>query len=838
MTLIVVCLALSGFACLVYEVTWAKLVSQWLGVSIHGVALVTAIFLGGLAGGALIGGELADKRRWQVLHVLRAFGVCQLAAAIVATLIPAAVQQAAAPALAAASQGSLESGYLIRALSAVLLLSPPVVLLGASFAAISRVVLYATSSEKMVGWFYALNTFGAFLGVVSAGFFLLPQFGIAATSATAALLNGIAGAIAVALSFAGKSNLDFIKPEAAASQAGGREAGGRRERPDPIVEGANFRWLCLYAALAGGMSLIAEVVWTRWFALVLTSSIYSFTTVLSVVLLASAAGNALAARLARRGNATLIAAAALFCGSCYLLLVLYFADEVVWSFIALQQALGQVAGSVFAAGLLARVIVVLICCFFPALCMGAVFTLLVQAAGIREEDVARRVGKLYAASSLGGLIGTLGAAFFLIPALSQMVTSGIQGALILTVVVLSLMAMGTFWTWVKDHSSDRGTAVIVTGAAGFVVLGILLDLLLFPPAWNKKLMSSGASFFAAGELAKLDRDSFFNTVGKDSPGSDELIFYREGLNSTVTVSRSKANNIVYLRNDGKVEAAVPIDSKEPAPGADVKTQLSLGFVPMLLHKTDAVDALLIGYGSGTTASAMAAFPSLTQLTVCELEAAVLAANSFFRDANGDVLSKKTVNVITSDARYELMSSKKQYDVLVSQPADPWLPGSSGLFTREFWQTARQRLKPDGVICQWVQLYSIAPEHLLILCKTFQAVFPECYMVHPPGAGEVLLVGVNGKDIADEQTIAERMSASPNIKQMLVTAGCDSPQTLKAWTVEDPQGMQRLVSESNSKLSLNTDDRLLTEYALPTLLAEPEKFLERNLALIERKQSTK
>lgn len=827
MTLIVVCLALSGFACLVYEVTWAKLVSQWLGVSIHGVALVTAIFLGGLAVGALIGGYLADKRRWQVLHVLRAFGVCQLAAAILAVLIPSALQHAASPALAMASHGSFESGYLIRALSAVLLLSPPVVLLGASFAAISRVVLYAVSSEKMVGWFYALNTFGAFLGVGGAGFVLLPQFGIAATSAIAAVLNAIAGAIAVALSFAGKSNLDFVKEEPETPP------GGRRERPDPIADGANFRWLCLYAALAGAMSLTAEVVWTRWFALVLTSSVYSFTTVLSVVLLASAVGNALAARVARRGNATLIAATALFAGSCYLLLVLYFADEVVWSFIALQQALAQAAGSVFAAGFLARVIVVMVCCFLPAMCMGSVFTLLVEAAGVREEDVARRVGKLYAASSLGGLVGTLGTAFFLIPALSQMVVSGIQGALILTVVVLALMAMATFWTWVKDHSSDRGTAVVVTSAAGFVVLGILLDLLLFPPTWNKKLMSSGASFFAAAELAKLDREAFFNTVGKDTPGADELIFYREGLNSTVTVSRSRANNIVYLRNDGKVEAAVPIDRKAPAPGADVKTQLALGFVPMLLHKGNTVEALLIGYGSGTTASAIAAFPSLTSLTVCELEAAVLAANSFFRDANGDVLSQKNVSVVTADARYQLMSSPKLYDVIVSQPADPWLPGSSGLFTSEFWETARHRLKSDGVICQWVQLYSIAPEHLLILCKTFQSIFPQCYMVHPPGAGEVLLLGVNGKETADQRTISERMSVSPAIKQMLATVGCDSLQALHSWTVKDPPAMRRLIDENDGKLRLNSDDRLLTEYALPTLLAEPEKFLERNLVLVEK-----
>lgn len=826
MALIIVCLLLSGFSCLVFEVTWAKLIGQWLGVSIHGVALVTSIFMGGLALGAVVAGYPADKRHWQVLHALRAFGVCQMAAAVAALLIPYAVREAAAPALAAAGHGSYEFGYFVRALSAVLLLSPPVVLLGASFSMISRAVLHHPNSEKMVGWFYAVNTFGAFLGVVGAGFVLLPKFGISATSAIAALLNAIAGAIAFLLANAGKFNLDFVGEPAA--------TGGFKERPEPIAEGKNFRWLCFYAAVAGALSLSIEVVWTRWFALVLTSSVYSFTTVLSVVLLAVAVGNALAAKLARRGNATLIAAAALFVGSCYLLLVLYFADEVVWAFISLQQSLLQAAGSVFAAGLMARAIVVFICCFVPSVCIGSVFTLLVEAAGVREKDAAQRVGKLYAASSLGGLLGTLSTAFILIPQLSVLTVSGIHSSLILAVVAMALLSVGCFWTWVKDHSSDQGTALIVTGAAGFVVLGILLDLLLFPPTWNKKLMSAGASFFAASELSKLDRESFFNAVARDTPGSDELIFYREGLNSTVTVSRSKARNVVYLRNDGKVEAAVPIDRDAPSPGADVKTQLALGFVPMLLHAGDAKAVLVIGYGSGTTASIITAFPSTKSLTICELEPAVLAAHSFFRNANRDVLSDPIVKVVAADARYVLMSAEQTYDVIVSQPADPWLPGSSNLFTREFWQTAKHKLRPDGMLCQWVQLYSIAPEHLVILCKTFQSVFPTCYMIHPEGAGEILLVGVNGEKTAEDETISRRME-EPQIKQALATVGFTTPETLKKWMVKRPADMQRFIERNDrgDAVAINTDDRLLTEYALPKLLAEPEKFLERNIQLIHQ-----
>lgn len=829
MALIVVCLLLSGLACLVYEVTWAKLVGQWLGVSIHGVALVTGIFMGGLALGAVVAGYPADKRRWQVLHALRAFGVCQLAAALGALLIPFGVREAAAPALAAAGHASYEVGYLIRALSAVLLLSPPVVLLGASFAMISRAVLYSSNSEKLVGWFYAVNTFGAFLGVVLAGFYLLPHFGISGTSAIAVFLNATAGGVAIVLSFAGKSNLDFIKAPTT--------TGGRKERPEPIAVGKEFRWLCAYAALSGALSLAVEVIWTRWFALVLTSSVYSFTTVLSVVLLAVAVGNAVAAKVARRSNATLIAATALFVASCYLLLVLYFADEVVWSFISLQQAFLGMAGSVFTAGLIARAVVVFVCCFVPSMCIGSIFTLVVEAAGVREEDAAQRVGKLYAASSLGGLIGTLGTAFVLIPNLSVITTSGIQTSLILSVVVLAMMATALFWTWVKEHSSDQGTAMIVTGAAGFVVLGIMLDLLLFPPTWNKKLMSAGASFFAASELAKLDRDSFFNSVAKDNPGLDELIFYREGLNSTVTVSRSSERNVVYLRNDGKVEAAVPIDRDAPARGADVKTQQALGFVPLLMHAKPPEAVLLIGYGSGTTASVITQFPSVKSIIVCELEPAVLAANSFFRSANRDVLDNKRVKVVTADARYVLMSSSQTYDVIVSQPADPWLPGSSSLFTREFWETARHKLKPDGLLCQWVQLYSIAPEHLVILCKTFQTVFPNCYIIHPEGAGEVLLIGVNGETIADDSALGSRMSES-GIKELLVSVGCDLPATLKKWTLKGPEQMREFIlrNERAGSVAINTDDRLLTEYALPKLLAEPEKFLERNIELMQRRDN--
>src|SRR5262249_17470375 len=232
---------------------------------------------------------------------------------------------------------------------------------------------------------------------------------------------------------------------------------------------------------------------------------------------------------------------------------------------------------------------------------------------------------------------------------------------------------------------------------------------LLAPPWNAPLMNSGVYPYAADmSPGDLTADGFYQYT----QGDFRLLYYREGVTAAVMVAGEKQTNDIWLSVNGKIDASS---------FGDLQTQLLSGHLPMLFaDRPD--DVVVIGYASGITVGAVTQHP-IRSLTAVEIEPAILEASARFKDYNHDPLSNSKVKVVTGDGRNFLLVTPDRYDVIISEPSNPWMTVASNLFTKEFFEIGRRRLKPGGVFAQWLQLYGMQPSDLRALARTFASVFP-------------------------------------------------------------------------------------------------------------------
>lgn len=779
--LVSICFFLSGAAALIYEVVWSKMLTTIFGASLYAVATTMAVFLGGLAVGAFIAGKLLEptvstkKRLW--IYCAIETGIALFGGLIVPLCLPSDWLPNAYANLDASVGAAAALSYLLRFLITSIIILPPTILMGATLPIL--VGAYVRDTEKhdsATQALYAANTAGGAAGAIAAGFGLVPAVGLIESSIIAAILNGIC-----ALGVATATQLSAI-PEPPPPQK-------KTAQAPPLL--AKNSTIAIVAFLSGLILLQLEVCWTRWFALILGSSVYSFSLVLGTFLLSLAVGAWLVQRLLQRlGNGLLLISTALFLSATYILITLYSANELPWTLIQLSQAFG----STFASSLYARGTLIAIILGPPAMLLGTILPLLL---GANVDHKQSFVGRVYAMNVAGAICGALITGFALIPGLSALADTGIRWTLILNICVQMIACCWLFMEWARQFVTDPDTRGIVVGIVIFVSAAMIIDVALFRPEWNKAIASAGASFFTPEDLKKLDKETFLAAIGALEGQQDNMRFYREGLNATVTVAQDTRRNVVYLKTDGKVEAAVAISPLQPSRGSDVTTHQLLGTLPSHLVSAPTATALVIGYGSGTTSGAVISNPAILQLTIAELESAVFAADKFFRQSNGAPLQQAgRVRAITNDGRYVLLASRSAYDVIVCQPSDPWVTGSSELFTQDFWQLAKAHLKPNGVISQWLQLYSISPRDFTRLVKTFAQVFPNCAIILPQHAGECVLIGST--------------SSSPLTRAQIMQAGNSLGTIIQDAAIVEPAGVQSIASSSDVRV--NSDDHNVIEYA--------------------------
>jgi spermidine synthase len=761
--------AVSGAAALIYEVVWTRLLTLYLGHGLAAASAVLAAFMGGLAAGAGAGGRIAG--RYAPAHALRVYAGLEIVIGVLALLMPLALM-AARPLLAAAyadGSGGGTFSFLRLALS-VLLLCVPAACMGATFPIASRwIVRTSSTAAQDAGALYAANTLGAAAGAILAGFGLIPALGLSGSTYVGIALNVIAAAGAYA-----------IARKAPASPAAIPEPAVKPSTPQPLKPSTSHAlrpspvWLAAAAlGVSGFASLTLQVVWTRLLVQILGPTTYAFSIVVAIFIIGIALGAAIASRLIPRLNAGTGLAAALLLSAA---LALAAAGAVDWSLLTIADIVSRPAYE-FADVLQRQVLLVTGLLLPMAVAFGAAFPFAVALStgsaavnAAADQSITEKIGVIYAINTIGAILGSLLSGFVLIPRL------GLHGS-IRMVAALSLIAAA----FVLLKSARAGTRWIGLAMAGAVAVAIAVV-----PEWDRSLLSSGAYKYAPA-MRGLSLETAL-TAG-------ELLSYREGSTGTVAVRRLTGTTSLAI--DGKVDASN---------AGDMLTQRLLAHMPLLLHP-DPKRAAILGLGSGVTLGSALTHP-LEQVTVLEISPEVVEASRFFKAENHDALDDPRTRVIVGDGRTHLMLGTQSFDVIVSEPSNPWMAGIASLFTREFFAGARDRLAPGGVLCQWAHTYDISTADLRSIVATFLSVFPDGTM-WLVGDADVLLLGSTAPLDARIGGIAAAMQR-PGVAADLATVGVTRPFALTSLFVAQGEALRRWAAGA----PLQTDDRSQLEFTGP------------------------
>src|ERR1041385_1196003 len=558
------------------------------------------------------------------------------------------------------------------------LLSDRTFLMGATLPVLSQVFVRSRSHlGQRVGDLYATNTLGAVIGCALAGYYLIPQLGLSSPVYSAAVGNIVIAVIVIILSLApyGES-----REEAAAEEA---EAAPERCKAT--------EWLLLVSiALSGAAAMVYENAWTHALTLVIGGSVYSFTTMLLTFLVGLAAGGYLYARLfgPQPVSITAFGVIELSVGITAMATIPMF-ERLPLVFLRLYESFGDT----FALFLCIQVALAFAVMFIPALLLGMTFPLVVSLFTQSIYRIGSSVGTTYASNTLGAIVGAFIGGFVLLP------LTGIQHSIVIGA-LLNLAVGGALL--IGDVRPGRSLRLAVGGAiaAAVVVFGLRFTY------WDPVVMTSGVTVYAKRYKA-IPADS----LRREEMHRDRLLYYREGLTATISVHETRYKTYRYFKTNGKVDGSY----------GDALTMLMTGYLPMLL-KPDARNAAVIGLGTGMTVKAVGTFP-VKNIEVLEIEPAMAEAAAYFGEKNGNILNDPRVRLVPSDGRNYLMAVPRKYDLIISEPSNPWIAGIASLFTRDFYSTARQKLTPDGVFAQWLQNYSMSPDDFRMVLRTFAEAFP-------------------------------------------------------------------------------------------------------------------
>jgi spermidine synthase len=565
--------------------------------------------------------------------------------------------------------------------------------MGATLPVVARWVDATPRGVSWLGFFYAGNIAGAVFGCLLAGFYLLRLHDMATATYVAAAINGVVALLGFWLA--------AVTPYRPVPD---------RQIPVAPAAVAGDRAVYVTIALSGLCALGAEVVWTRLMALILGASVYTFSLILAVFLVGLGLGGGAGAALGRGkiGPRTALA-------WCQMLL----AAAIAWTayviarcfpYWPIDPAVAQAPWFNFQIDLVRCVIVIL-----PAAALwGASFPLALAAAA-RGQDPSRLVGRVYAANTLGAIIGAIGFSLLLIPAAG---TQQAQRLLIGLSVAAALLAL-----WPSRRAQGGGgpepLAARRVPAAALLVAVVLAGGL----AWSVPAVPT--SLIAYGRYAPMHQDL-------------RPLYVGEGRNASVAVTEAP-DGVRFFHVSGKVEASTV--------KMDIQLQRMLGHVSALtaaqLHSV-----LVVGFGAGVTAGSFVTYPEVERIVICEIEPLVpqVVARYFSRE-NGDVVHDPRVQVVYDDARHYILTTDEKFDVITSDPIHPWVKGAATLYTKEYFEMAKRRLRPGGVVTQWVPLYESTPAVVRSEIATFLEVFPDgtLWSTGYNGLGhDLVLVGRTGQ----------------------------------------------------------------------------------------------
>jgi spermidine synthase len=748
----------SGFTGLAYEVIWTRLLVRIFGASSFAVTTVLASYMAGLALGSLVFGRYIDRKG----RPLRVYGFLELGIGAFAVaflyLLPAMSRLYGG--LYPELQGSFYSLTAVRFVLCFTVLLVPTTLMGGTLPVLSKYMATGLDSlTRRVGRLYALNTLGAVGGASAAGLVILPHLGIRNTTLLGAFLNAGIAAAALRLSTA-RSRSPRPVPE---------EPDRPHEEAGP--SSMKSRYVLAVFTLTGFCALAAEVVWTRMLSLALGTTVYAFAIMLATFLLGLGLGSAAFARLAQR---TRYPAALLGFGVAGVGLGVFLSLVVFGRIPVLYMEIYQRLQAGWQGLLGMQVLLAALTVLLPAFLMGSLFPL---AARLYARDISRvggEIGRLYAFNTMGAILGSVAGSFFFLRSLGMETSLFVLGAVYVGTGMALTLGLGEFQRGLRRASAGVGIAALT------------VLVLLASPRMDRKMLTSGVYVYAPE----------YRTVNglMDRVRHVHTLFYDEGVGATVSVERFRGD--VSLVIDGKADAST---------GAkDMRTQILLAQLPLLLHAApDSV--LVIGLGSGVTLGS-AETHDVRWIDCVELLENVVAASHNLDAYNLDCLDDPRSNLIIGDGRNHLLLTDRNYDVIISEPPNPWISGVGDLFTREFFLLARARLRPGGLMCAWFHTYMMGDRDVRAMVGTFISVFPHAslWLVND---GDIILLG-SLDPLAVGKGLAERMSA-PAVARDLARIGIEGPLDLVANYLAGPEKLGEYARQASV---LNTDDNMLLEFS--------------------------
>ncbi len=768
----------SGLCALIYQAVWLRQFRLIFGASTLASAAVLAVFMAGLGIGALKLGRFVDRSR----NPLAFYGFLEVGVAVSAAASPLLLWVVRSGYLAMGGSFALGSFFatIVRLLLTLVVLVVPTVLMGGTLPAVARALERNSDAGRIgVSILYAANALGAVIGVAVSTFYLLERFGNLKTLIAAALLNALVGLAAIAYSNR------LRRPLGKDRRMGDEIEGEEEERPDlPSADAvAPPRFVYAAAAIVGFAFFLMELVWYRLLTPLLGGTTYTFGLILAVALAGIGSGSLFWAAVHRR-RAT-VGAFGVSCAIEALLLAVPFALGDQLAFVALlTRSLGALG---FGGYVLSWLAITAIVVFPAAFVAGLQFPLLISLLGEGRTDVGRHVGAAYLWNTAGAIIGSIAGGFGLLPLLTAI------GAWKAAVVLLCLLVIGS---WLVK-SPGRGRAA----GFGSLVAAALAIVLLFadgPSAfWRHSPIGAG----------RVDNTRWIRNrlIDLQHTRQRTMSWEAEGVESSVSIANSDGYAfIVNGKSDGHARL-------------DAGTQVMGGLLPAILHPHPKT-GVVIGLGTGSTAGWLGAVPSMEHVDVVEIEPSIVYMAELSTPVNHDVLRNRKVNIVIGDGREFLLARGQKYDIISSEPSNPYRAGIANLFTTEFYRACRSRLNPGGVFAQFLQAYEVDAPTISTIYATITGVFPNVETWQTAG-GDLLLIATQEPVRHDWQAIARKMQSGVFHDGIRNAWGVTSVSGFYARYVAGTSTARRLAANARP----NTDDRPSIEYAFARTLGFSSSF---------------
>lgn len=764
----ILCMLFSGVAGLVYQVVWTRYLALMTGHTSYAIVAVLAAFMGGLALGNALLGRVADKLR----RPFAFYGWLEIIIGVYALAFPLIFQFANEFYIGAAKSagGSLLGLKFAVAVTTLLI---PTMLMGGTLPVLARMLTHSLGELRdRVSTLYFINSMGAVIGVGIAEFWLIPDLGVEETMFCGAMMNLCVGALALIVS-------GYVREEDSRMEAAREDI---REAIESFSPG-EIRLAILGIGLSGFVAMLYEVAWTRLLGLTMGSTSGAFAIMLITFILGIAIGSWLIGRIRNiRNSLNWFAWMEIGIGASIIVMMFLYSRLPYW-FIWLANTVNREESNYAffqsLEGLFCFAVMII-----PTTILGMTLPLVSRISTAELARTGRSVGFTFSFNTIGAVLGAILTGLWLMPSLGLARTFALGTGLNIAIGIVILGRNAA-------PARRKLLPLILPGVA----LWVFLAGVLFHTDWAK--LTTAGAFRIPDKLPQSYAE--FREVNL----RPELLYHRDGAGSTVSVKEYPKDHI-FLQVNGKTDAST---------GKDMLTQLMLAHVPALLHPQPE-SALIIGFGSGVTCGALLTHPNIQRTDVVEISPEVIEAAHYFKHVNENVLENDRLKIHVEDAKAFLQITEQRFDIIISEPSNPWMAGVPGLYSVEFYTDCAKRLNSGGLMCQWLHLYEINSPSVDTIVATFTGQF-QYTTVWNTLPTDLLLIGSMQPHQTKLGTFLQRFK-QPAISASLASGGITRPSTLLA---------HELISEDYTAYAY-PEDTLLHQDMYPVLetLAQKGKFV--------------